>query len=567
MMDKIYIIDAAAYLFRSYHAIYHMTNDKGESTNALYGFIRSVEKIIKDFQPKHIVAVFDGPDNKKSRTDVYEKYKAHREGMPEDLFPQLKWAIDYCEHAGIPNIELPGVEADDTIGAIAKWAEKGGARVFMCTNDKDLAQLVSDKVVMVNTYKDNAIMTPKGVVEHYGVHPSQIADYLALMGDASDGIPGVPGVGKKTAADLLSAYGSVDAMLNNPEIIENEKKRARIVDNEEILRMCQKLAQLYPDLKVPTKSSFYEMGTPDTIKMSAFYREKGFFSLLKSMDSQAETQMELFSDEASKGKYHLVDDVDTLEKLVERLSKEKELCLDTETTHKRPMQAELVGVGLGYKAGEAWYIPLNGELGESALELLRPLLESEKIDFYGHNIKYDLHVLMNTGIEVKSLGFDTIIASYLLAPHKNRHGLDQIVLEHFNVVNLLHPLKNFKKYYQMEYGKIFDISDTNNGAGLYNTYDNVSSVIFNNHYVNDIRSILSFVNVLNGDTRGFAMERHVVRNSDDFESIVSNVKHKHSLFVLVFDKLYTLKLSNFNHTDIDNVLYATQFDNLNVFVF
>ncbi|MCH9733484.1 MAG: hypothetical protein K0U78_02860 [Actinomycetia bacterium] len=150
-------------------------------------------------------------------------------------------------------------------------------------------------------------------------------------------------------------------------------------------------------------------------------------------------------------------------------------------------------------------------------------------------------------------------------PHITASEFDALTWN--DVVNLLHPLKNFKKYYQMEFGKIFDISDTNNGAGLYYTYDNVSSVVFNNHYVNDIRSILSFVNVLNGDNRGFAMERHVVRNGDDFESIVSNVKHKHSFFVLVFDKLYTLKLSNFNHTDIDNILYATQFDNLNVFVF
>lgn len=447
-MDKIYVIDALAYLFRSYHAIYHMTNDKGESTNALYGFIRSVQKVIKDFQPKHLVVAFDGPDNKKSRTDIYEKYKAHREGMPEDLFPQLEWAMDFCKLFGLPQIEFPGVEADDTIGAIAKWASKKAAKVFLCTNDKDLAQLVTDKVVMVNTYKDNKILNPKGVLEHYGVHPEQIADYLALMGDASDNIPGIPGIGKKTAAALLTKYKSIENMLIHPDQIENAKQRTRILDNKEQLLISQKLAQLYPDLKIPTDTDFYKIDDPDHEKLSQFYREKGFFSLLKELGVKKEAQMSLFAEEeipeepksttgvkkAPQGKYHIVDTIEDLEKLVEKLLKENELCIDTETTHLRPMQAQLVGVGFGIKAGEAWYVPLNGKLGEDALEFLRPVLESDKIAFYGHNIKYDLHVLMNAGMEVKSLCFDTLIASYLLTPQKNRHGLDQIVLEHFNVV-------------------------------------------------------------------------------------------------------------------------------------
>ena len=447
-MKEIYLIDAAAYLFRSYHAIYHMTNDKGESTNALFGFIRSVQNIIKDFKPKHLAAVFDGPDNKRSRTEVYEKYKAHRTGMPEDLFPQMDWAMQFCDMMGIPQIELDGVEADDTIGAIAKWAEKSGTKVFLCSNDKDLAQLVSDKIVMVNTYKDNLIMNPKGVKERYGVEPRQIADYLALMGDASDNIPGVPGIGKKTAADLLTKYESVDSMLKDPEQIVNEKQRARILDNKEQLLISQKLAVLYTDLKIPTTTKFYEMGTPDHQKLSELYRNMRFFTLLKELGLKAETQLSLLPDEnipeekvstagvksAPKGKYHTVDDRESLEKLVEKLGQQKELCIDTETTSVRPMEAQLVGIGLGFKAGEAWYIPLNGKLGAQALEILRPLLENPKIDFFGHNIKYDLHVLQNSGIEITSLGFDTLIASYLLNPQHSRHGLDRVVLEHFNVI-------------------------------------------------------------------------------------------------------------------------------------
>ena len=456
-MDKLYILDAAAYLFRSYFAIRHMTNNKGESTNALFGFIRSVQKVIKDFQPKHLVAIFDGPDNKKSRTDVYEKYKAHRTGMPEDLFPQLDHAIDYCKRAGIPILEFPGVEADDTIGAVALWAAKKGTKVFMCSNDKDLAQLVTDKIVMVNTYKDNLIMGTKGVKEHYGVYPEQIADYLALMGDAADGIPGVPGVGKKTAADLLTKYDSVDKMLANPEIIENEKQRARILDNKDTLLVCQKLANLYTDMNIPTKTDFYLMGEPDHTQMSEMFREMSFFTLLKEIGgSREEPIIEDIPEEESKepksepvpkgverapkGKYHLVDTEIELTALINKLSEKDELCIDTETTHWKPMEAEIVGIGLGYKSGEAWYIPFNGNLGAAlATEMLRPLLENKKINFFGHNIKYDLHVLMNAGIEIKSISFDTILASYLLEPQSNRHSLDHNVLEQFNVVKT--PIK------------------------------------------------------------------------------------------------------------------------------
>ncbi|MCP5509374.1 MAG: DNA polymerase I [Chlamydiales bacterium] len=472
-MDKLYVIDAAAYLFRSYFAIRHMTNKKGASTNALFGFIRSVQKIIKDFEPKNLVAIFDGPDNKKSRTDVYEKYKAHRTGMPEDLFPQLDLAIDFCKLSGIPQLEFPGVEADDTIGAVALWAAKKGTKVFLCSNDKDLAQLVCDKIVMVNTYKDNLIMDRKGVKEHYGVYPEQIADYLALMGDASDNIPGVPGIGKKTAAELLTKYDSIEKMLKNPDIIENPKQRARILENEETLLLCQKLSYLYTDMEIPTKSSFYQLGVADHSQLSEMYREMGFFTLLREIGGDQEEPIIEDEEEkpkpepvpqgvkrAPKGKYHLVDTEIELSALVSKLSEKSELCVDVETTHWKPMEAEIVGIGLGYKSGEAWYIPFNGDLGaELAQEMLRPLLENKKINFFGHNIKYDLHVLMNAGIEIESISFDTILASYLLNPQSNRHSLDQIVLERFNVVKT--PIKELlpTKKKTMDTVKIQTVSD------------------------------------------------------------------------------------------------------------
>jgi DNA polymerase-1 len=190
-MEKIYILDAVNYLFRSYYAIGSMTNGKGQSTNALFGFIRSVQKLINDFSPDHLVCVFDGPDNKKSRHAVYAEYKMHRKGAPEDLFPQFEWAHQYCEMAGIPILCVEGVEADDTMATVALLAAKKGAQVFLCSSDKDLMQLVTDQIFMLHLHKENLLIDASKVKEIFGVRPDQILDLLAIMGDASDNIPGL----------------------------------------------------------------------------------------------------------------------------------------------------------------------------------------------------------------------------------------------------------------------------------------------------------------------------------------------------------------------------------------
>ena len=196
-----------------------MTNPKGESTNALFGFIRSTYKLISDFSPDYLIAVFDGPDNKKKRTEIYADYKSHRKSMPEDLFPQLEKAHYWCEIAGIPFLSIPGVEADDTMGSIAVWAEKQGIKVFLCSSDKDLCQLVDDKVFMIQPHKENLLIDRQKVQEIYGITPEQMIDYLAIVGDASDNIPGLGGFGPKTASMLLHELGTLDNILAHPEKI------------------------------------------------------------------------------------------------------------------------------------------------------------------------------------------------------------------------------------------------------------------------------------------------------------------------------------------------------------
>lgn len=425
-MNSLYIIDAVNFLFRSYYAIGNMTNPKGVSTNALFGFIRSFYKIMEDFSPDFVVAVFDGPNNKLSRTELYAEYKSHRAKMPEDLFPQIEKALEWCQLAGIPNISVPGVEADDTMGSMAAWAEKQGIKVFLCSSDKDLCQLVDDHIMMVNPSKNNLIVDKAKVKELFGVTPKQMIDYLAIVGDASDNIPGLEGFGPKTAASLLEEFGTLDQILANPEKVVGTKKQEILRRDREIALLSRKLATIDLNIDFCREEAFFHLKQPNLVALKTFYQEMNFLSLLKEMDTQQLTLSE--KKEEGPVEYQLVEDEVTLCALIETLKKEKEVCLDTETTDIRPLHANLVGIGLGVQPAQAWYIPLNGKLPKAVvLEKLRELFSYPS--FYGHNIKYDLHVLQNMGLAAPYISFDTMLASYLLTPQKHQHGLDELSFE------------------------------------------------------------------------------------------------------------------------------------------
>jgi DNA polymerase-1 len=428
-MDKIYVIDAVNILFRSYYAIKGMTNPQGEATNALYGFIRSIYKLINDYSPNFLVAVFDGPDNKKSRTDIYEHYKSHRKGMPDDLVPQLEKALKFCELAGIPYLSIPGVEADDTMGTVAKWGEMRGSAVFLCTSDKDLCQLVSDHTFVINLHKDNLLIDRAKVKELFGVTPEQIVDLLAIMGDASDNIPGLEGFGAKTAASLLQEFGSLDNLLAHPEKVPGQKKQEILAKGKEIALMSRQLATIHTHVDIPRQEDFFHLKEPELEPLIAFYQQNHFLSLLREIDvPKAETKDTL---------YTLVDDEKALTDLIDLLIAHKEICIDTETTDVRPMRARLVGIGFSTQPKKAWYVPLNGSLGkEKVLSLLKPLFQHPDVRFCGHHLKYDMHVLLNEGLEIKEVAFDTILASYLLKPQAQRHNLDELSLEYFGAVKI-----------------------------------------------------------------------------------------------------------------------------------
>jgi DNA polymerase-1 len=288
-MKKLFIIDAVNFLFRAYYGIGPMTNPKGESTGALFGFIRSVYKIMADFAPDFVIAVFDGPDNKKSRTDLYEHYKSHRKAMPEDLYPQLEKALEWCALAGIPLLSVPGVEADDVIGSVAVWAADEGITVRLCSSDKDLCQLVNDRIHLINPSKENLEIDADKVVELFGVTPKQMVDYLAIVGDASDNIPGLEGFGPKTASSLLKEFGTLDAILAQPEKVAGEKKQKVLREGKEIAHLSRKLATIDLNLDFPKEETFFHLKYPDMEHLKQFYTEMNFLSLLKELDGKSGT--------------------------------------------------------------------------------------------------------------------------------------------------------------------------------------------------------------------------------------------------------------------------------------
>jgi DNA polymerase-1 len=436
-MDKLYILDASGYLYRSYFAIRQMTNAKGESTNALFGFIRSVLKLMKDFQPTHMVAVFDGPANALARTTMYADYKAHRKGMPKDLLYQISWAQQFCQLIGIPELMIPEVEADDTMGSVAQWAAQKGALTYLCTSDKDMCQMVTERIFILNSFKDNQILGPEEVSQQFGVSPSQMIDFLAITGDTSDNIPGLSGFGPKTAADLLRQFGSLDYLLEHPTEVSGRKKQETLVQEKEKVLLSRRLVTINTSVPFTQDEAFFKLGQSNISGLREFYAYMNFSSLLRELEIQAGSSSQRSIESGNDVSYQLIDDLQSLQELVRLLAQQTSICVDTETTSIHPMRAELVGIGVGFEPCKAWYIPVNGQLGlKPVIKELKPLFENPKIGFYGHNLKYDYHILLNYGITIANIGFDTILASYLLNSHSRQHSLDHLSLELFGKVKI-----------------------------------------------------------------------------------------------------------------------------------
>lgn len=433
MSQTLYLIDALGLLFRAYHALPPMSNDKGEETHALFGFIRQLHKILKDFKPSHCAAIFDGPDNKASRIEICPLYKSNREKAPEELVNQMILAEQYCQLLGIMTISTPGIEADDTIGSIANWAESEGIRLNICAQDKDLYQLVTDRTHLINIHRNNLVIDPEAVVERFGIGPHLVRDFLALVGDSSDFVIGLKGVGPKTAAKWLTEAGSLDAILDNPACIADGKRIELIESHKDRLIINRKLVSLHLDAPFPKELDAFKCKPPEKTEVIAFLKRFQFHSLANAVDEVTGQKGESADSKLKPSKRHLVDTPQALSALSQKIMTSESICIDTETTGINPMQAELIGIGLAFDETDSFYVPLNGTLDRAhVIHALQPAFEHTKGAFFGHNIKYDMIVLWQAGFTLKHVDFDTMVASYLLNAASHRHSLDALTLEYFD---------------------------------------------------------------------------------------------------------------------------------------
>ncbi len=422
----IYLIDGTAYIHRAYHAIRGLANSKGLPTNAVFGFTRMLMKLMDDRNPEYVGMFFDakGPT---FRHEMYANYKANRPPMPEDMAMQIPYIKEVTAAFNLPIIEMQGYEADDLIGTMARMAEKKGFTVVMITGDKDFMQLVTEKSAIWDPMKESATDL-QTIRDKFGIEPHQMIDVQGLSGDTADNIPGVPGIGQKTAVTLIKTYNSMQELYEKLDTITRKKQRENLENFKEQAFLSRKLVTLNTEVPVTLDPADFKVTAPDREKLAQLFKDLEFRQLQQSVPEQADL---------SSKDYQAVMDQDQLSNLISQLEKADRFALDTETTSTNPMLAELVGLSFALKANQAYYIPCRHHyLGapdqlklKDVLEELKPVLENPQIKKIGQNIKYDWMVLERNGIKLNGVVFDTMLASYLLNPSKRAHNLDQIALD------------------------------------------------------------------------------------------------------------------------------------------
>ena len=422
----IYLIDGTAYIYRAYHAIRGLSNSRGLPTNAIFGFTRMVLKLMEDRSPQHIAMFFDakGPT---FRHEMYKDYKANRPPMPEDMVVQLPYIKEVTAAFNLPIIEMSGFEADDLIGTTARLAEKDGYSVVIVTGDKDFMQLVTDKITIWDPMKDSTIDL-QSFKEKFGIEPRQMIDVQGLSGDTADNIPGVPGIGQKTALSLIKTYCSMQQIYEKLDTITKKKQRENLENFKDQAFLSRDLVTINTRVPVSLDTAKFKVMAPERKKLTELFKNLEFRQLQQATPEQADLR--------SKD-YQAIMDIAGLQKLISRLESAERFALDTETTSTNPMQANLVGLSFAVCAHQAFYIPCaHNYLGapeqldrKIVLDRLRPVLENPEIEKVGQNIKYDWMVLARHGINLAGVAFDTMLASYLLDPSKRAHNLDQIALD------------------------------------------------------------------------------------------------------------------------------------------
>jgi DNA polymerase-1 len=434
MKAPLILIDGSSYFFRAFHALPPLTNSKGQPTGAIYGVANMIKKLIKDYQPTELAVVFDAK-GKTFRDEWYPEYKAHRPPMPQELSSQFQPLIQVLQAMGLPLLIIEGVEADDVIGTLALQATEKGIPVVISTGDKDMAQLVNEHVSLINTMSNYSMDIP-GVQEKFGVTPEQIIDYLTLVGDTVDNVPGITKCGPKTAVKWLAEYQTLDNLIQHADDIGGkigEYLRAGIPH----LALSKKLVTIKTDLDLPLSLDELTPKPADKQQLIELARELEFKNWLKDLLATEENQpVEATETNTSKITYELITNNQQLNDWLNKLEHCNEFCVDTETTSLDVMAAEIVGISLAIKEGEAVYIPLIHTDGspqlnrEEVLTALKPILENPAIGKIGQNIKYDYGIFKNHGITLQGIKYDTMLESYILNSGAGRHDMDTLALKY-----------------------------------------------------------------------------------------------------------------------------------------
>jgi len=427
------LIDGSSYLYRAFHALPNLANSDGEPTGALHGVLNMINKLVREEQATHIGVVFDAP-GKTFRDDLFADYKAQRPPMPDDLRSQVEPILDAVRAMGLPLLQIKGVEADDVIGTLCRHAADAGLKVLVSTGDKDMAQLVNDNVTLVNTMS-YSVMDRDGVKEKFDVFPEQIIDYLALVGDTSDNIPGVPKVGAKTAAKWLNLYGSADGIVEHADEIAG-KVGESLRENVEQLRLSQQLATIKLDVDLQLAIDDLQPTPADDESLKSLYGRFELRTLLRQLVEQGDTAKttETPPPAVDKGNYETVLDWEAFDRWMDKVRAAELVAFDTETTSLDYMAAEVVGISLATTAGEAAYIPVAHDYPgapdqlprDEVFEKIRNFLENPKADKVGHHLKYDAHVLARHGIQLAGMRYDSMLESYVLNSVATRHDMDSV---------------------------------------------------------------------------------------------------------------------------------------------
>ena len=464
--EELYLVDGSGFIFRAYYAMAysnrgHMTNPEGTPVSAVYGFTNMLLKLLRDYHAPYMAVIFDAA-RANFRNDIYPDYKANRDETPEDLIPQFPLIKEATEAFDIPAIELEGYEADDLIATYARLAKEQGKKVVIVSSDKDLMQLVDDNVRMLDPMKDKWIEREQ-VIEKFGLGPEHVVDIQALAGDSTDNVPGVPGIGIKTAAALIEEFGSLEKLLDRAEEIKQKGRREKLLNHKEDARISKRLVRLEDHAPTPIDLGDLKTHNPDKTQLIPFLEKHAFNSILKRLDNPnrhsgesrnlsrtAQEDPGLRRDDTpiKDNQYTLINDEDTLQQWINKAQHNGILAIDTETTAITPAKADLVGISLAITPGEAAYIPLGHTaaeidlLGEakddvpqlpkdSVIAAMKPLLEDEAVLKIAHNAKYDWQILAAEGIEMTAVD-DTMMISYALDGAQHSHSMDNLSKLYFD---------------------------------------------------------------------------------------------------------------------------------------